>query len=224
MHRTRSHGTLPLVLAASAALALAGCTATAATAPTPSSAGAPSESPATPDEATELGAVPEPVPSGEVVAQGLVLDAGTPVLCLGDVAASAPPQCGGIPLVGWDWSAIDGWEQSASTRWGSYAVQGTFDGETFRVTADPISLALYDVAPIPEAPREPGTTPEDELARIQGVLQDALGDRLLAGQPVDGTLDATVVFDDGTLQEHLDEVYGANVVRVMSAMRAVDAP
>jgi len=224
MHRTRSHGTLPLVLAAAAALALAGCATTAATAPIPSSTETPSETPASPDEPTELGAVPEPVPGGEVVAQGLVLDAGTPVLCLGAVAESAPPQCGGLPLVGWDWSAIDGWEQSASTRWGSYAVQGTFDGETFRVTADPISLALYDAAPIPEAPREPGTTPEDELERIQGVLQDALGDRLLDGQPVEGTLEATVVFDDGTLQEHLDEVYGASVVHVTSALREVDAP
>jgi hypothetical protein len=89
-----------------------------------------------------------PVASG-TVSSGLatVLDAGRPVLCLGAVADSLPPQCSGIPLVGWDWSRWKGlYDQSGETRWGLFAVTGTFDGASFRVTGV-VPAASYDPAP-----------------------------------------------------------------------------
>ena len=105
-----------------------------------------------------------PPPDGEVVGVGTVMDTGQgdPELCLGAVAESYPPQCSGIPITNWDWKPVkDTSESSGTTRWGSYAVTGTYDGETFTVTKDPMSSALYD----PAAPaRNPFVTscPEPE--------------------------------------------------------------
>lgn len=59
-------------------------------------------------------------------------DAG-PQLCLGAIATSYPPQCGGPPVVGWDWSKVQH-EQASGVRWGSYLVVGRFDGTRFTLT------------------------------------------------------------------------------------------
>lgn len=58
---------------------------------------------------------------------------GGPMLCLGGVALSLPPQCGDVPLVGWDWDAVEGEETAAGTTWGFFRVAGTYDGEVFTV-------------------------------------------------------------------------------------------
>jgi hypothetical protein len=91
-----------------------------------------------------------PPPSGDVIGVGTVMDLGQgedPQLCLGAIAESYPPQCSGIPITNWDWKPVkDTSESSGTVRWGSYAVTGTYDGETFTVTADPMSSALYDPA------------------------------------------------------------------------------
>lgn len=65
-----------------------------------------------------------------------VLDAGGGAeLCLGGVATSDPPQCGGPRLVGWDWAEHDGdFESSGGVRWGSFGVVGRWDGESFTTT------------------------------------------------------------------------------------------
>ncbi|WP_186329300.1 hypothetical protein [Agrococcus jejuensis] len=224
MHRTLPVArTAALALAAVALAATSGCATAAGTPPsvTPTTSHPPTADPGASDATTELGAVPQPLPDGEVAGQGLVLDAGTPILCLGDVGLSLPPVCGGEPLIGWDWSSLDGWESRGSTRWGSYAVQGTWDGESLTVTSDPISLALFDPAPIaPPAPTS-CTTSADELQRIQQVVHEALGDRVLASGIADGCLEATVVFDDGAVQQHLDGVYGPDVVHVVSALQPI---
>ena len=56
-----------------------------------------------------------------------------PQLCLGGVADSYPPQCGGPDIVGWDWSTVEA-ESANGTTWGSYSLTGSWDGETFTVT------------------------------------------------------------------------------------------
>ncbi|MGF9754962.1 hypothetical protein AAII07_07155 [Microvirga sp. 0TCS3.31] len=97
------------------------------------------------------GEVPQPVPDGEVRTSGLVtvIDAGEgPELCLGAVAESYPPQCGGPALADFDWGDV-GSEEASGVRWGSYALTGTFDGSTFTVT-DAIPAALYDTMAAPE--------------------------------------------------------------------------
>ena len=57
-----------------------------------------------------------------------------PELCLGGVAESLPPQCGGVPIVNWDWDAVEGEESVSGTTWGDFHVVGTYDGEAFTVT------------------------------------------------------------------------------------------
>jgi hypothetical protein len=239
------------------------------------------------------GEVPQPVPDGEVRTSGLVTvidDGGGPELCLGAVAESYPPQCGGPALADFDWGDV-GSEEASGVRWGSYALTGTFDGSTFTVT-DAIPAALYDTMAAPEeeplaaACDDPTTTdtaratPEDmdatlaaasalptyasawltgntinvavtedaegaeaELRRTWGgmlcvttvertdadlnevnqELQAALGEQLLtSGSTSPDSLDAHVVFDDGSLQDWADATYGAGLVRISSALVPVE--
>ena len=162
-------------------------------------------------------------PDGEVVGTGTVLDvAGDVTLCLGPIAESYPPQCDGLPLMGWSWEGVDGFEESGDTRWGTYAVFGTFDGEVFTATQPPIMLALYD--PIrAEDPTGggPGETPVAELDEIARELPTELGDLLLATWTQDGYVWAQVIWDDGTLQDAADAEYGDGVVIVQSALRPI---
>ena len=162
-------------------------------------------------------------PDGEVVGTGTVLDvAGDVTLCLGPIAESYPPQCDGLPLMGWSWEGVDGFEESGHTRWGTYAVFGTFDGEVFTATQPPIMLALYD--PIrAEDPTGggPGETPVAELDEIARELPTELGDLLLATWTQDGYVWAQVIWDDGTLQDAADAEYGDGVVIVQSALRPI---
>ncbi|MCY4726928.1 hypothetical protein NYO98_11625 [Nocardioides sp. STR2] len=245
---------------------------------------------ATPDAPS--GGAPTPVPEGEVRTSGLVtvLDSGGgPEMCLGAVAESYPPQCGGPALADFDWGDV-GSEEAAGVRWGSYALTGTYDGSTFTVT-DAIPAALYDTTaqpqpePLAAACDEPTTTdtakatPEDldatlaaasalpsyasawltgntinvavtgdaeaaeaelrrtwggmlcvttvertdaDLTQVNEELQAALGDQLLtSGSTSPDSLDAQVVYDDGSVQEWADATYGDGLVTVTSALAPV---
>lgn len=245
-----------------------------------------------PSGSAPAGAVPTPVPDGEVRTSGLVtvLDPGTgPQLCLGAVAESYPPQCGGPAIEGFEWGDV-GFEEASGVTWGSYALTGTFDGTTFTAT-DAIPAALYDALaepqdePLGAACEAPPTTdaakatPEDmdatlavasalpgyatawltgntinvavtedadgaesalretwggplcvttvektdaDLTTINTELQEALGDWLLtSGSFRPDTLDAHVVFDDGSIQDWVDTTYGEGLVRVSSALTPV---
>ena len=44
-----------------------------------------------------------------------------------------PVECTAFEVAGWDWDAVDGFEDQEGVRWGSYVVSGTFDGSTFTV-------------------------------------------------------------------------------------------
>src|SRR5215218_6669550 len=85
-----------------------------------------------PSASTPSGQAPTPVPDGKVRTNGLVtvLDPRTgPQLCLGAIAESYPPQCGGPAIEGFEWGDA-GFEEASGVKWGSYAVTGTFDGTT----------------------------------------------------------------------------------------------
>ncbi len=261
------------------------------------------------------GAMPNQVAplAGPVLGIGTVLDPsgseGGPQLCLGAVAESAPPQCEGLALDDWSWQpVINTYESIGGSRWGSYAVTGTFDGAALTVTAEPQTLVLYDTA-APELPdrfvtscstpeggwavvdqdrisysdqdaalaealqlpgyagsflqsiksaadttRQPenasqtilnvlvtedlagartrleavwggplcvgeAARSEQELLTIQGELGDLPG-LLSSGVETDQVV-ATVVWDDGTLQEWADATYGADVVVIDSALEPV---
>ena len=163
-------------------------------------------------------------PEGRVIGTGTVLDvAGAPQLCLGAVAESYPPQCTGIPLDGWTWDGVEGSETSGDTTWGTYAVYGTFDGERYTITDPPIMLALYD----PIRPEDPaggvdGTSSEADLTRVQDELSTSLGRDALTLWTERGYVWVSVIWDDGSLQDAVDETYGDDVVLVTSALREID--
>lgn len=57
-----------------------------------------------------------------------------PMLCLGAMAMSYPPQCGDVPVANWDWDTVEGEKTASGASWGQYHVVGTYDGETFTLT------------------------------------------------------------------------------------------
>lgn len=164
------------------------------------------------------------LPQGRVIATGTVIDvAGDVQFCLGAVAESFPPQCAGVPVDDWTWDRVDGSETSGDATWGTYAVQGTFDGERYAVVETPIMLALYD----PIRPEDPtggvdGTADEAELARVQDDISERLGADALSLMSDRGYVWLEVVWDDGTIQDAADAEYGDDVVIVTSALREID--
>lgn len=62
-------------------------------------------------------------------------DNGRPEICVGVIADSLPPQCGGIPLAPFSWADVEGEQSASGTTWAdSVRVVGTFDGTTFHLT------------------------------------------------------------------------------------------
>ncbi|WP_205471528.1 hypothetical protein [Nocardioides sp. SYSU D00038] len=165
-----------------------------------------------------------PVPDGPVRTARLVtvMDTGTPELCLGAVAESYPPQCGGPAITNWDWATHgqEAFEQQGDVRWGDYALTGTWDGTAFTVT-DAVPAALHN--PVSEAPSptpSPATSyTDDELATIGEEVAALPGvESAYGGQGSDGHVLADVVYDDGTIQAFVDAEYGAGVVVVSAGL------
>lgn len=81
-----------------------------------------------------------------------------PMLCLGMILESLPPQCGDVRIANWDWDRVKGEERLASTIWGRYHVEGTFDGKSFTATdVDPPQKEdpIFDSDPIGTPCSEP---------------------------------------------------------------------
>jgi hypothetical protein len=79
---------------------------------------------------------PGATPSAEqrYEADAMVLQPDGPArLCLGSIATSLPPQCGDVPIVGWNWDKVDGEQRLNGVIWGDYHVVGTYDGAAFTV-------------------------------------------------------------------------------------------
>ena len=186
--------------------------------------------PADPGEGGDIvpggGGEPNPIAaSGVVVGQGTVLqkDGEEAQFCLGPVAESYPPQCAGPQLLGLEWPDDGMWETASGVTWGTYAVSGSWDGETFTKGEMVIPLALYDpIRPEPDPRADPanaGENSEQLLLRVQDELSAWTEVTVLQSFPENGYLWATVYYDDGTIQSYLDEIYGPDVVVVQSAFR-----
>jgi hypothetical protein len=158
-----------------------------------------------------------PAADGPVTGLGLVLDNGEPGFCLGPVAESYPPQCQGLAMSGWDWSAHRGdFDNAGGVKFGSFAVTGTFDGETLAAQSA-VSGALYDPMPWPQ----PTSSAADdhtqaELEAVAEEMNDLPG--ALATMPGDNLVVVDVVHDDGSLQDWADSRFGDGLVFVHSML------
>ncbi|HWV48547.1 MAG TPA: hypothetical protein VN035_03740 [Microbacterium sp.] len=213
MHIRRSAVGLVLI----GMLAVSACAAEPS-APAPASSDAPS--------GQSLGSLMPGPPDAAVIGTGTVMDIGGDVkLCLGGIAESYPPQCSGIPMIGWSWDGVDGSEQADDVRWGSYAVTGEYDGEAFTLTEAPIMLALYDPMRPDEPSEREGSKTDEELQLIQDEIITRFSnapEMLLGSWPADGRLVVDVVWDDGTLQQAADADFGADAVVIRSALREAE--
>jgi hypothetical protein len=67
-----------------------------------------------------------------------VIDTGDgPVVCEGFVAASYPPQCGGPPLRGLDWSQVPWGESANGVTWASMTIEVHYDVDGFAMASPP---------------------------------------------------------------------------------------
>ena len=165
-----------------------------------------------------------PAAAGQVVTRDVVtvMDTGSPELCLGPVAESWPPQCGGPPIQGWDWADHDGaFERQQDVRWGQFVVTGTWDGTTFGY-ASALPAAAHDPAH-GAGPALPAPSIEHTQEELEAIAEE-VGRDLPGAQGAyaqDGHVLVDVTYDDGSLQAWADEEYGEAVVVVSSML--VDA-
>ena len=168
------------------------------------------------------------VPEGPVRTRDLatVMDTGSPELCLGPIAESYPPQCGGPALLDWDWAEHEGtFDQQGDIRWGTYARHR--HAGTARPSPPPRRSPARSTTLRCRRPRRPRlrrrTIRRAELEQIATELAGRSPAVLGAygGEGSDGHVLVDVYYDDGSLQEWADATYGAVVVLVSSAL--VDA-
>ncbi|MFA4841218.1 MAG: hypothetical protein WC580_05895 [Agrococcus sp.] len=214
------------IAAAVLTVALAGCAGAGSTPDAPASPGA-SDTPTAPaapvgtgaDAQARLADLPMPSATEPVLAIGTVLEQeGGAILCVGPVAESAPPQCAGPELVGWDWAAFDR-EETGGVRWAQrVAVEGTYDAQAqrFTPTGEPMSAAAIQL-PAVEVPQ--GSLDDATLESVQSDLWSLERPDFLSSAGERGILVLNVAYDDGSIQAALDDIYGPGVVFVVSAMR-----
>ena len=177
-------------------------------------------------------------PSGLYEANATVLDNGYdgPMLCLGTILTSLPPQCGDVPIANWDWNAVKTEQTRAGTSWGDYHVVGTYDGERFAVTEvgpyeesepEPGGDPFASPCPEPEGgwvASDPGRTSQEDFdaaARFAESQPDAVAVWVsVVGNP-EGLVEIGVVAAGEDAQRALDERYGAGAVRLDPALQPV---
>lgn len=174
------------------------------------------------DARARLAELPTPTPDGAVVAAAIVLDRPDgEVLCIGDVGATAPPTCAGLPIIDFDWAALDP-DKAQGVRWVSAVVTGTWDREVFVATSTARSLDAWSPPAVDDGD---ASLSDAQLMAIQADLLTLDRDDFTGHGQNDGRYELHVLYDDGSIQAALDDIYGQGVVQISSAMqdRADDA-
>lgn len=121
----------------------------------------------------------EPAPQAQLYeVSATVLEDRThgPMLCLGVILASLPPQCGGIPLPNWHWREVDGEERRSGTIWGAYHVVGRYDGARFTVTkVEPFDEAFRPSEGSYPEPTSPCPEPAGGWVGVDDATQNEAG-------------------------------------------------
>ena len=147
-----------------------------------------------------------------------------PELCVGLVRTSLPPQCGGPPIVNWDWDDVD-WEESANgVIWGDYEVVGRYDGKRFAVVDVEPDEGKYRVEPEPAPPEPERGYSHRELRSIQlegAEILDRFGAEMVTSSVVDDHVEYGVVIATDEMRDAFAQEYGKGAVVLVPAMRRV---
>ncbi len=144
---------------------------------------------------------------------------GAPMLCLGPVAASLPPQCGGPVIRNWKWSEAGHFASAGAVMWGSYEVTGTLAVGEFTQTRRPVPSTDAPPAEVSSTTEAPGNGKEMQLLLLQTELTSLRGQPILRSGAENGYLVIDVVYDDGSLQRELDSKYGPRIILIRSALK-----
>lgn len=93
-----------------------------------------------------------------VAAAAMVLESSEhgPELCLGMILESLPPQCGGVPIIGWDWATAPWAESAGDSTWANVYVEGSYDRAAYTFTVE----TLRAVDPAVDYPSPGGVDPD----------------------------------------------------------------
>jgi hypothetical protein len=87
------------------------------------------------------------VPRGPQLYEGsftVLSEPGKPANLCHVIETSLPPQCDGLPVVGWNWDAVSDEESRNGTNWGAWHVVGTYNGKHFTLVGTPTSRQRAD--------------------------------------------------------------------------------
>lgn len=152
---------------------------------------------------------------------------GTPTLCVGLQQSSLPPGCGGVDLIGWDWSDLAGtYEELGGVRWGDFSVSGEYSRAhnalwVTRATPDGTDLG-HAWAYCSGEGRTEGVPPADPKAVWSYIVQEMGVEVYLAetDRPC-GVARVLVAFDNGSIQNAVDKRFGAGAAQVVSGLAAI---
>lgn len=195
---------------------------TGLTAPTGPATPPPSPAPrsASPVAPREVPPRPDLLWTSATVRQGSANE--EPQLCLGGVAQSYPPQCGGPPIAGWDWDDVTGETVASGVTWiDTVHVVGTYAAGVFTLQRRPSATRPVDAGaepgptgdPFPELCDDPLRGAAESArkgARADDAAKDALGRHLeampgyVASWVSDGSAFMNVVVTGDPASAHAD--------------------
>jgi hypothetical protein len=151
-----------------------------------------------------------------------------PELC-GSIRESLPPQCNGLPVRNWHWTAVQGAESLNGTTWGTWHVTGTLDGDAFVLTEVPRAAKREqrreEPTPRPH-PNDRNIERDRLLAEVQEELRDADARAALGAVPYSftdpwrGVVVAAVWFADRSAQRFAKNRWG-DLVELRSLLEPV---
>jgi hypothetical protein len=95
-------------------------------------------------------------------------DDGPAALCF-SVQTSLPPQCDGLPIVGWNWGAVGNERRLHGTIWGAWHITGTYDGRRFTLVGAPGPVVSH--GPDSRVDYSPACNKPDVVDPSSGVAQ-----------------------------------------------------
>ncbi|WP_199035666.1 hypothetical protein [Glycomyces salinus] len=146
----------------------------------------------------------------------------------GAIAQSYPPQGGGLDVTGWDWEAVEH-ESSQGTSWGDYVVTGTFDGEAFVLTEDPVPASEVDPSEYRDQDEPEVTEPAEPLSKadmeeISKDLTERFPETVFASRqdPELGVVYIDTVLVPVALEDYIAENYPEDTVVLSAMLRPVE--